>query len=599
MKLITKPSPIRGAVVSPPPAFHGATPPPVFVDPDRLHEAVRQLMRTRTTMIEACDKADAAAHAAGTPIRTQSFRAHIDAVTTEIRLLESNIAEAAAGERAERQSTVSNVTKTLAQQSTDTLGTVTVGQTSAHLRIVGHLVGSTHSSDRYLPVDHLDDRDDLDRNGISPFLATDKHLAAPKTRVLSESTLYRTSCLADAVRKLLKDGRFGTDRLTHGELKQIVELFKSADSLWLGRCITDLSDSELKLIADDMDSSGFANYDGLSSTEKEAFIANLATKLDATQFARICVAFDDPIQIANVLALSKNCWTAKQGFLVYCLNAFDTRNRKSNFSAADIELTAAAQVMVSLSTPQLGAVLSQRADSLKFLRGVFRLAHGQLLIPSNGRLDCTYDPKLLLAINQLALGLPARSPERFLVFQLTIESLVTMTAAQPIEALASLELLLKANELLGPLPLNVLAAHKADSFLFTDFFVLLARSGQMAIGKSMVESLKGSISQNDAMMVGYVIALIENAEEAITSEREQRIKLAYGFAFALINAFEPWVVVAGSASFSLLDFVTSKIDKGLSVSASIFAAMVKRFNDMGNLLVWLTAGRDLAENRSR
>jgi hypothetical protein len=39
-------------------------------------------------MIEACDQADAAAYATGTPVRTQSFRAHIDAVTTDIQRIE-------------------------------------------------------------------------------------------------------------------------------------------------------------------------------------------------------------------------------------------------------------------------------------------------------------------------------------------------------------------------------------------------------------------------------------------------------------------------------------------------------------------------------
>ncbi len=508
----------------------------------------------------------------------------------------------------------SKVTKTLAQQTTDNLAKITLDQTCAevdknfastkshsHLGLLGRLDESVHSGDRAFETGHHGGPEDEqdERRGLPTFFATAKSLTIPKVRAGTKTTFYEIPNLASSVRRLLKDGGFGTDRVTHGELKQIVELFKSADEAWLTQCILELSDKELKLIADDMDSSGFGNYDGLSSKEKEAFIANLASKLDATQFARICSAFNDPKQVANVLLSNKNSWSAKQGFLTYCENDFDKRNRAANFSAADAELAAAAELLASLSAAQLKAFLSERADKMEFLRGVFRLAQGQMLVPSNGRLDCSYDPKLLLRISQIALALPERSIERFLVFQLNVESMTAMRATRTLVGVDSLELLLKTNELLGSNPLTVLTDHKADRFLFTDFFLLLARSDQMAICTSTIDSLNGRMRQSDAMMIGDVIALIENAEEAITNEREQRIKLAYGFAFALINAFEPWVVVAGSAGFSLLDFVTSKIDNGLSVSAAIFTAMVKRFNDMGQLLVWLTAGRDLAENRTR
>ena len=583
------------------------------MDPDRLHEAVQALMRTRTALIEACDRADAASNDAGTPLRTQSLRAHIDAVTTEIRFIDSKITETAASERVEHQSTVGNVTKTLALQSSDTLNSVTVGRSS---RQIGTNLEARNSSTRVQnanrsgePIqsvhlssagDHQNDVDDEQPESIPLFLLTAKSLMVPRTQVRTKRTFYELPSLASSIRKLLKDGGFGTDRITNGELKEIVELFKLADPAWLNQCIFDLSDKELKLIADDMDSSGFGNYNGLSSKEKEAFIANLATKLDAKQFARICAAFNDPKQIASVLAVTKNCWLAKQGFLTYCKNVFDSRNRTANFSAADSELAAAAQVIASLSTAQLSTVLSEQADSLEFLRGIFRLAQGQMLIPStSGRLDCAFDPKLIQTINQLALGLPPRSAERFLVFRLTVESLVNMKAANPAPEVGFLELLKKAIQLLGSNPLTILADHKADRFLFTDFFILLAQSDQMSVCTSMINSLRGTMSQGDAMMVGYVIALIENAEQAISNQREHRIKLAYGFAFALINAFEPWVVVAGSAGFSLLEFVTSNIDNGLSVSATTFAAMVNRFNNMGNLLVWITSGRDLAENRGR
>jgi hypothetical protein len=613
MKSITRPASIRSAPTAVAPTVRNVTPPPVFVDVDRLHEAVRGLIRTRTTMIEACDQADVAAYAAGTPIRTQGFRAHIDAVTTEIQRIESKVTEAAAGENTERERLAGNVTKTLAQQTTDNLAKITLDQTSAevdknfastkshaHLGLLSRLDESVHSGDRGFETGHHGGPEDEqdERRGLPSFFATAKSLTIPKVRAGTKTTFYEIPNLASSVRQLLKDGGFGTDRVTHGELKQIVELFKSADEAWLNQCILELSDKELKLIADDMDSSGFGNYDGLSSKEKEAFIANLASKLDATQFARICFAFDDPKQIGSVLARTKNCWPAKQGFLTYCNRVFDERNRAANFSAADTELAAAAQVLASVSTTQLGVVLSERADRLEFLRGVFRLAQGQMLIPSNGRLDCVYDPKLLFSINQLAIDLPTRSPERFLVFQLTVESLVSTHAAQPSAPGHEGELLAVVKLLLEPSPLAVLSDHKADPFLFTDYFVLLAHAGEMSVCTNMIVTLNGSTKAADVMMTGYIVGLIENTESALSKERNQRIELATGIAGALINAFDPSVVVAGTLALALISSVTGYLDRGTSISEAAFAATVSRFNDKPGMLQLLSTGRELARIRN-
>lgn len=266
--------------------------PTQFVNPDRLHEAVQDLMRGRTAMIEACDFADAASAAAGTPLRTHSFRAHIDFVATEIRVIESKITEAAAGERVERRSSIAAVGNILTQRTRD----------GSDRRV------RTRSSNNALDTLHRLRLSPSDLEGSAKLRPEPKVRGDTKSAAKRQPTVEAVGSgpagpnLTTKVRTLLIDGGWGTDRLTVRELRTLAELFRTKDISHVRICIAALSDRELQLIANDMDSDGLGNYDGLSSTEKEAFIENLAVKLDATQFARICVAFNDPEQIAKVLS---------------------------------------------------------------------------------------------------------------------------------------------------------------------------------------------------------------------------------------------------------------------------------------------------------
>ena len=321
MKSITKPTLTRSAPVSVAPVLRNIPPPSVFVDVDRLHEAVRELIRTRTTMIEACDQADAAAYVAGTPVRTQSFRAHIEAVTTEIQRIESKIAEAAAGEQTGRQSIAGNVTKTLAQQSTDTLGIAKLQ--SADERKDLRIIDSPNRAANLESEQAIDDDSPFDPSQFSTFGLSKKAHRVPPIEGLVISTKADQPSLSlggllRTVRSLLLDGGWGTDRLTNGQLKELARLFGAADATSLTACIASLTDHELKLIASDMDSKGFGNYNGLSGKAKEAFIANLVMKLEPAQFIRCCNAFDDPEQIARVLSQHVTASpTIKLSFLWY------------------------------------------------------------------------------------------------------------------------------------------------------------------------------------------------------------------------------------------------------------------------------------------
>lgn len=137
-----------------------------------------------------------------------------------------------------------------------------------------------------------------------------------------------------------------------------------------------LTDKELKLLADDMDSSGLGNYHGFSASEQEAFIANLASKLDAKQFARLTVAFDDPQQIAKVLAKMKDCWLAKHGFFTYCAEKFSGLSTQRRDSVeGDVWSDSTAGLLASLSAPELLLVLSHLQTSKEFLQAVFSQLH--------------------------------------------------------------------------------------------------------------------------------------------------------------------------------------------------------------------------------
>ncbi|EHR70540.1 hypothetical protein BurJ1DRAFT_1674 [Burkholderiales bacterium JOSHI_001] len=116
------------------------------------------------------------------------------------------------------------------------------------------------------------------------------------------------------IRNKLKDGGWLEDDLTHDELKDIAKTLEGLSPQEANQVLSKLTDAEINKIADEIDSSGIGNYDGLSKDQKHDLIASLAGKLDAKQFERVAKAFDDPKEIGDIVA-AQGSNDAKIGFI--------------------------------------------------------------------------------------------------------------------------------------------------------------------------------------------------------------------------------------------------------------------------------------------
>jgi hypothetical protein len=351
-------------------SVRSATVPNQYVDPERLHEALQTLTATRTALLAACDQADLASSRAGTPLRTHNVRSQIELLTNEVRIVESRIAQAAAGELAQRHGVAAGVGRALSSRRPNEIDREfdpidRSGRFDPRFRderdfACGRARGQGFDPEWEFLHRSLRDprwnkvaRGTNQKGPIDPNLLTQFPTKAgstsPKPAGQSKPSnpmgpplpVYSVSDALTIVRKLLKDGGWGEDRLTNGELKSLATLFTFLDSTTATAVISALTDAELKLIADDMDSSGIGNYDGLSSTEKEAFIASLAKRLDAKQFERIAVAFDDVAQFAEILADGEFKLQVLETFLDFAL---------ARSSVNDVEARALAELICTLGS---------------------------------------------------------------------------------------------------------------------------------------------------------------------------------------------------------------------------------------------------------
>jgi hypothetical protein len=357
----------------PPIAFRNATVPDQYVDPERLHEALQTLLATRASLLAACDQADFASSQAGTPLRTHSLRSQIELLATEVRIIESRIAEATAGELGQRRGIADGVGRALSTRRANEIEReFDPSDRSTHLdyrvraeRDYARGRARDHGFDQEWEFLHRSLRDPrwykvarrtnrigpIDPNLLTQF-ATKTGAKSPTPASASKPTSpmgpplprYSVAEALAIVRKLLKDGGWGEDRLMNGELKSLATLFTFLDPSTATAVIAALTDAELKLIADDMDSSGIGNYDGLSSTEKIAFITSLANRLDGKQFARIAFAFDDVAQFANILAGGKFKLEILEAFLDFTLG---------RSSINDVEARALAELLCTLGSAAL------------------------------------------------------------------------------------------------------------------------------------------------------------------------------------------------------------------------------------------------------
>jgi hypothetical protein len=150
----------------------------------------------------------------------------------------------------------------------------------------------------------------VDRVGSPSTPTTTQQPAAPSS---PSSTDKVNQAVAD-IRDKLKDGGWREDDVTHDELKEIAAIFDGLNASEARQVMAQLSQGDLNKIADEMKSGGIGNFDGLSADQRHDFIADLAGKLDSAQFEKLAKAFDQPQELADIVAASGNN-DAKIGFI--------------------------------------------------------------------------------------------------------------------------------------------------------------------------------------------------------------------------------------------------------------------------------------------
>jgi hypothetical protein len=375
--------------------------------------------------------------------------------------------------------------------------------------------------------------------------------------------------LAAEVRNLLKDGGFGTDRLTYGELLKLVALFKGASAQSATATIMSLTDQELRLIADDMDSSGLGNYAGLSSSQKESFIAKLATQLDATQFVRIAKAFDDNEQVAAVLARTPETQHLYQGFIAYCEIKFNAaKSPESKASAA----LATAITVANLTPNDLADFIARSSSKELFITNVFAAASGytktnidsyDFLANKTTREIHRFDPALLLRINQIALNIPlAGEVNRFEIFKRTISALERMNATSNSSAddQAAKQVLLSTTTLLRADLANHLNQHSDGQETYVSWIKQLLLAGEEARVVDLVAQAR-STAAGEYRWAGYMLGIIVRATNKIDQERETEVSFASNLVSALLNA----APLAGQVGAELLKSVSFQMQEDASI----------------------------------
>lgn len=571
-------------------SVRNATIPNQYVDPEGLQAALQTLTTARSFLLTACDQADLAARCAGTPRRTQAVRNKIDCLTDEVRAIESRIAKAAAGELEVCKGLAAGVGRTLSNRKPNEIDREfdprdRSGRFDARFRVNRDLEWDLlHRSLRgprwYRVARATNQTGSIDPSVVAQF-AKRGDPKKPKPSGPMGPPLPPSIEAVKKLRALLKDGGWGEDRLTNGELKELVKLFGGLSSASATAVIAELTDAELKLIADDMDSSGIGNYDGLSSSEKEAFIADLAKKLDAKQFARIAVAFDDPEQFAKILAKTKDSWPAKQGFLTYCADNFAklAPQLRDNL-VGNVWSNSSAQLLASLPVGDLVNALSDLKNSPEFLQSIFKGAAGlkSRVNTQSGISQFWFEPNLLLKLNELALQFPENAEAmRFLVFQQTIEALAAAKKQSTISTDdADLKrVLLAATSLLNPHPLVHFKIHSAAQDTYEEWMVQLLRSGCYGLVQTLVTNAGRSSEGGDLWWTGYVLAIIQRAANHIDRDRAAETDFVVNVIGGLLNALPSLGQVAASVMLELTNKARQDAASGKNIGDVLMHALKK------------------------
>jgi hypothetical protein len=576
---------------SPVPSVRNATIPDQYVDPARLGEALQILNAARVALLAACDQADLAAQRAGSPLRTQTVRVRIESLTNEVRAIELRIAQAASGELAQGRGLAGGVGKTLAARRPNEI------DREFDPRDRSRNIDSIQRAERDLMWDflHRSLRDprwyrvarrtnqtgSIDPNLLAQYTKKDgtkptkqskpSDVAGPPIPLTVEAALKK-------VRALLKDGGWGTDRLTNGELKALVELFRNLGYAAINSVIAQLTDAELKRIADDMDSSGIGNYDGLSSSEKEAFISNLARALDAKQFARVAVAFDDPEQFAKILSKTKEGWPAKQGFLTYCGENFaKLQPHLRDNLVGNVWSNSSALLLATLPVDDLLNSLFGLKGSPEFLQSIFKAAAGlQSHQNSSGLTEFWFEPNLLLKINEIALQFPESAEAmRFLVFQQTIEALASAKkqSTSTIDDAGLKRVLLATTNLLDPHPLAHLKIHSAAQDTYEEWMVQLLRSGRYDLVQNLTINVGRPSEGGDLWWTGYVLAIVQRAANRIDRDSSAQADFVVNVIGGLLNSLPSLGQVAASVMLELTNKARQDAETGKNIGDVLMHAL--------------------------
>jgi hypothetical protein len=553
-----------------------ATPPTSYIDPERLMGDVAQLYAAHDRIFSSLDVLDAASRNAGTPIRSGSSRERFAHLFGVIREAETIARKSWQDELIASNGANLTLTRALAAGAkNDALHVTKLTRKDANRPTPD---GHTHIDDpdrtsNNTPSDHNDRFDTPIISGnLNPnALALKPRTAFPK--LFPVRPFGYSLSTADLVRGLLKDGGWGTDRITHGELIKLVALFNGATAADAEMAISELSDSELKLIADDMDSNGIGNYEGLSTNQKESFIAKLATQLDAKQFVRVAKAFDDDVEIASVLARTPNTGHLTTGFIAYCESKFIAAGSEEGKRSAAL---AVAVIAADLTPEQLAAFLTKYSSKELFLSQVFSEACGYTQTPvysydlfgtRTTRIIHRFEPSLLERINATALKIPtANEPARFEIFKRTIMALEWMkaTSTDSADDKAIKKVLLVATASAQVDLASHIDANSPDRSFFTSWIRLLLQSNETnQVKESLLAVAKASPGNYEHP--GYLIGIVVRAANDIDRNAQDSVNLAYDVVSALLNA----VPVGGQIAGEILKTAASTIGEASKSSSNI------------------------------
>jgi hypothetical protein len=293
-----------------------------------------------------------------------------------------------------------------------------------------------------------------------------------------------------------------------------------------------------------MDSNGIGNYEGLSTNQKESFIAKLATQLDAKQFVRVAKAFDDDVQIASILARTPNTGHLTTGFIAYCESKFIAAGSEEGKRSA---ARAVAVIAADLTPEQLAAFLTKYSSKELFLSQVFSEACGYTQTPVHSydlfgarttRIIHRFEPSLLERINATALKIPtANEPARFEIFKRTITALECMkaTSTDSADDKAIKKVLLVATASAKADLVGHIKKHSNDRNIFISWTKQLLQSHENQRVRDMFVSAVEH-SAGSYRYPGYLIGIIAQASNDLAQEKQESINLALDMASALFNA---------------------------------------------------------------